>query len=1186
MSAPPLRLRRLKLSGFKSFVDPASLELAGDLTAIVGPNGCGKSNLADAVIWVLGERSAKSLRGSKMEDVIFAGARGRKPLGMAEVILELSTASGFRGLDDGNLTIGRRVFRTGESQYSINGKTVRLKDVKDLLMDTGLGLRGYSMIEQGQIGMILSGKPQERRKLLEEAAGVTRYKERRRIAEYKLEESQANLERLDDILTEVERSRRSLKRQANAARRYRQRQIDYQELRGKVLNARWAGLHDRLRDGRKAIELASAREAEQTADLSRSEATLASSRERFEELRRELAERHRTEAELAAAIEGRQEFLKSSRERLRDFGERLAAGRETARHRASRLEAVTSSRELLETQRSQLMAERDRAASEVDGDHARIRQAESLVAEAGQRVESLRARLLTSIGNLTGLRNKLHAEQVEREKAELRRRQLAAEVERKATELEEAGKEARDAAGRVGELEKSLARIERQAEEARGERQRLEAARGDAAAARDEATAELAAHRQRHRLLGELAEADRERRERLTDTLAEAGVGEPRFLSEQLRVPEGWAGTIDLWLGRLSHAVVLPGDEEGLALAHILSGSGASLLRGAEEDELVATRIEDPAIHSSLGEALGLQTAIARALPPAYLVDRAGDAERLARSHPGVAFLSREGMWAQSGILFVESETAAPGLLARDEQIAALEAEMPPIEARSKELGGEIDRLGGAIEELDGTVAELEAKIGAGRQELAVAAARREDLAERAKRLETERLTVETERTDVERQLAGIAQRAERLTAELADRELAHHELEESFDRSQADAASLRDDRESTRTSGVSRRGRLELIGERLAALDQERERAGREIAEAEEQEVAWQQECERLSERRREIEQAIETAEGELQDRLERRDASQREVLAAQERVDERAAELDRLAAAIVELRDQRDGVRAEIGDLRVDQAALEQDTEHLEESFREHFDASLPELPAPPDEPLAELETEMVRCREILERLGPVNLLAGDEYEEQEERYRFLTEQRADVAASVTSLKQTIREIDQTSGSRFRATFEEVNEQFRALFQELFRGGTAEMRLLDEEDLLDSGIEIVARPPGKRLQNIMLLSGGEKALTAIALIFALFRTKPSPFCILDEVDAPLDDINTARFLELLKKMSSETQFVIITHNKQTMERAGLLYGVTMQEKGVSTLVAVELDEMQSAAEPQPAETTEAASA
>jgi chromosome segregation protein len=1182
MAAPLLQLRRLNLSGFKSFVDPVSLELASDLTAVVGPNGCGKSNIADAVIWVLGERSAKSLRGAKMEDVIFAGARGRKPLGMAEVTLELTAGGGFRDLEDGRLTIGRRVFRTGESQYSINGKTVRLKDVKDLLMDTGLGLRGYSMIEQGQIGMILSGKPQERRKLLEEAAGVTRYKERRRIAEFKLEESLANLARLDDILSEVERSRRSLKRQANAARRYRQRQIEYQELLGKVLNARWAALHGRLRAGRKAIELASAREAELTADLSRREAALAAAREAFEELRRELAERHRSEAELAAAIEGRQEFLKSSRERLRDFGERLAAGRETARHRARRLEELATSGELLEAQRSELVTERDRAATEVDDDQARIRQAESLVTEAGQRVEGLRARLLTSIGDLTGLRNKLHVEQVEREKAELRRHQLEAETARRQTDLDEARAAAREAASRFEDLESSLVEMAAEADAVREKRHQLGEQRLAAGAAREATATDLAAKRQRHTLLGELAEADRERRERLTAALAEAGIEEPRFLADGLDVPAGWAGAIDLWLGRLAHAVVLPGDKEGLALARMLSGGGASLLRGAEEDELTTPLINDPAVHGTVGNALGLPAAIARALPPAYLVDAAADAERLARRHPGVAFLSRELLWAQSGILYVQSETAAPGLLARDEQLATLEAEIPPLETRLAELGEAIGRLDGEIEGLDGELTAHDERIGESRRELAVAGARREDLEGRAQRHETDGRALETERAEIEADLERIATRAERLTSDLASREAAHHELEETFDRSQDEAASLRDDRESTRTSGVSRRGRLELIDERLTALDQQRERGARETLEAEQQEAAWGEESTRLEERRREVEQAVAKAEGELQDRLERRDISQREVLKAQERVDERSAELDRLGAAIVELRDGRDGVRAEIGDQRVAQAALDQDTEHLEESYREQFETGLPELPEPPAEALAELETDMQRCREVLERLGPVNLLAADEYEEQDLRHGFLIEQRTDVADSVASLKQTISEIDQTSGARFRETFEAVNEQFTSLFQELFRGGTAEMRLQDDEDLLDSGIEIVARPPGKRLQNIMLLSGGEKALTAIALIFALFRTKPSPFCILDEVDAPLDDINTARFLELLKKMSSDTQFVVITHNKLTMESAGMLYGVTMQEKGVSTLVAVELDEVQPAAasEPQEAET------
>jgi chromosome segregation protein len=1186
MSAPPLRLRRLNLSGFKSFVDPVSLELACDLTSIVGPNGCGKSNLADAVIWVLGERSAKSLRGSKMEDVIFAGARGRKPLGMAEVSLELDIGSGFRGSDEDRLTIGRRVFRTGESQYSINGKTVRLKDVKDLLMDTGLGLRGYSMIEQGQIGMILSGKPQERRKLLEEAAGVTRYKERRRIAEFKLEESLANLARLDDILSEVERSRRSLKRQASAARRYRQRQIEYEELRGKVVNARWAALHGALSEGRKAIELAAAREAELTADLSRREAALAASRESFEGLRGELASRHRAEAELAAAIEGRQEFLKGARERLRDFGERLAAGRETERHRAHRLEELATSAELLDSQRADLVAERDRAATEVDDDQARIRQAESLVAEAGQRVEGLRARLLTSIGDLTGLRNRLHAEQVEREKAELRRHQLEAEAGRREAELDEARAATAAAADRVEVLEQTLTELAREADALRQARDRLAGERRTTTAASDETAAELAAKRQRSTLLGELAEADRERRQRLSAAFSEAGMAEPRFLTDEVDVPADWAGAIDLWLGRLTHAVVLPDDEEGLALARLLGSAGASLLRAADGGELAAPAIDDPAIHGAIGTALGLPAPLARALPPAYLVDAAADAERLARRHPGVAFLSRERLWAQSGVLHVPSDTAVPGLLARDQALATLTAEIPVLETALETLGKQLERLGGALGERDGELAALDERIGEARRELAVAAARREDLERRADRLETDRAAVETERGEIAAELERIAGRAEHLSGELATRELAHHQLEESFDRTQAEAASLRDDRESTRTSGVSRRGRLELISERLEALDQQRQRAARETAEAERQGTAWAEESARLGERRRQLEAAVQAAEGELQDRLERRDVSQSQVLEAQERVDRRAGELEQLEAEIVELRDRRDATRSEVGDRRVEQAALEQETEHLEEAYREHFGTGLPELPEPPEEALAELETDMDRCRRILERLGPVNLLAADEYEEQDQRHGFLIEQRADVAASVASLKATIREIDQTSGSRFRATFDAVNEQFKLLYQELFRGGTAEMRLLDEDDLLDSGIEIVARPPGKRLQNIMLLSGGEKALTAIALIFALFRTKPSPFCILDEVDAPLDDLNTARFLELLKKMSSETQFVIITHNKLTMESAGMLYGVTMQEKGVSSLVSVELDEVQTAEVREPGERTAAASA
>src|SRR5215217_5062214 len=332
-----LKVERLQISGFKSFVDPVEVRFAGGVTAIVGPNGCGKSNLSEAITWVLGEQSAKSLRGGTMEDVIFNGSDSRKPLGMAECTLTLRTDLTFAGVDDGLVSIGRRVFRGGESQYRLNGKVVRLKEIRDLLMDTGLGIRAYSVIEQGKIGMILSGKPQERRKLIEEAAGITRYKARKGIAEVKLQEATSNLLRIDDVISEVERALRSLKRQASAARRYQEKEKEYRELLEQVLLGRWAALSTRLAELKSRIEDSTGREAALAADLHRDEATLAAGRQRLDELARIMAERHQKAAELGAVIEGRQEFLKANRQSVQDIGERAAQDRALAERREAEI---------------------------------------------------------------------------------------------------------------------------------------------------------------------------------------------------------------------------------------------------------------------------------------------------------------------------------------------------------------------------------------------------------------------------------------------------------------------------------------------------------------------------------------------------------------------------------------------------------------------------------------------------------------------------------------------------------------------------------------------------------------------------------------------------------------------------------------------------------------------------------
>ncbi|KAB2957119.1 MAG: chromosome segregation protein SMC, partial [Thermoanaerobaculia bacterium] len=372
------------------------------------------------------------------------------------------------------------------------------------------------------------------------------------------------------------------------------------------------------------------------------------------------------------------------------------------------------------------------------------------------------------------------------------------------------------------------------------------------------------------------------------------------------------------------------------------------------------------------------------------------------------------------------------------------------------------------------------------------------------------------------------------------------------------------------RALGAGRRGQLDVLTERLRSLDQQSSRLERESEAARRQIAAWEEEAAGHATRRAGLESAIATAEQELAEAFTLAEGSEERIRAGEEQLEAGRQSVRDAAAALVDLRERHDAARRGIEELRVALAGLEHDATHLGGEFRERCGEELPEIPGEAPANLAELEVDLARLRDQLEAIGPVNVLAAEEYTAEEERQKFLGEQRADVARSVESLRQTIREINETSSARFRETFQAVNEQFSKTFVELFRGGEAEMRLMDEEDLLECGIEIVARPPGKRLQNLMLMSGGEKALTAIALLFALFRIKPSPFCIMDEVDAPLDDVNTLRFVGMLRQLSQETQCIVITHNKLTMEVAGTLYGVTMEERGVSKLVAVELEDVQ----------------
>jgi chromosome segregation protein len=777
---------------------------------------------------------------------------------------------------------------------------------------------------------------------------------------------------------------------------------------------------------------------------------------------------------------------------------------------------------------------------------------------------------------INGVRQRAQQAHMEVEKGNFRRHRLEQDMAQHGQELKQAAEVLTVAQEKVKTSEEQLATRAADQERVAAALEVVMRREAEASERKRGLEDNLSGSRQRQRILAELSRAHAQRRAALEKALSAAGIGQPQFLASQARAVEGWERSLDVYLGSLADAVVLDPGASALDLSRALAGrSSAIVIERRDEGELktlaeAAPLVEDPAVVLSLGEALGLPEELALSLPPAFLVRTAEDAERLARLHPGVAFLSRDGVWVQAGTFHVPGETATPGVLERESELAALGKAIPDLERQLKEATAELERLVAERASLAKESNRLQGEVAQARQELAVGKARMEDAAVRHRRLTAEGETLTNEQQAILREIERADERRLQLQEELTAAEERVAFLQDDFDRAQAESEAAKVARESLRTESAGRRGRLELLDERLESQDREMNRLRSEIDRGKTQISLWREDADKLTTRRAELTAAIEKAEQELKGALEQRGTAEDGILEQQAELDRQRDAMRALEEKIQAHRNRRDEVRSAVEDLRVRQASLKQDAEHLSASFHEQFERALPETPGEPLPDLAEQEAELARTKAALERLGPVNLLAVQEHDEQEERQTFLTAQRADVAASVESLRKTIKEINEASAERFNATFQEVNLAFGEIFGRLFRGGEAEMRLLDETDVLESGIEILARPPGKRLQNLMLMSGGEKALTAIALLFALFRTKPSPFCILDEVDAPLDDVNTTRFVDLLREMVGETQFIVITHSKLTMQVASRLYGVTMEERGVSKLVSVQIDDVQ----------------
>ncbi len=1304
-----LKLKRLQILGFKSFCDRTDLKFHGDgIAAIIGPNGCGKSNIADAISWVLGEQSAKTLRGSRMEDVIFAGTGDRKPTGMAEVSLTLIDPEAYRGTDAdapteidiqdelpetdsistddsldrdwdeaairahaaeeteravedaqpgkaeevalprgkvtmisvafpedepvfalrnaapatvtpissvslpapaqvvlkirrrkfnqqqfhaGEIVVTRRLFRSGDSEYLLNGKLCRLRDIQELFMGTGLGPETYALIEQGRIGQILSSRPTDRRAILEEAAGITKFKTKKRLAEARLEDAKLNLSRINDIFDEVTRQMNSLKRQAAKAERYAKLRDEMRAQLRVVLASKFA-----------AIE-------RENAELDAQLALLAQEMQQRSEAVRQLESEHSESTERGYAIEAE---VRENRERLNQLAMELERAQARRRHNEERCAELLARSASAETELAQARERLSLIAAEQDsnrqilesatGDLAAARQelassqqegaaAAAALAELERQQEESRVAIFDTVSSASRLRNQLA-------QAEERLAGSDREAGRLQTEIDNANVQVEAFSGQRGQLALEFETVAQRAagitEEISQLRRLIESKRQEEIRAKgrlDLLRAEYATALGRkgslEAVIAEHGYSTESVRRLFQSQVMQGGLAPVGVLADFLEVEPRFERVVEDFLrDELNYVVVKSWDaaDEGLRLLRSDVDGRATFLVHPEDAQAKFSFVLDEAAHSAPPAASilplkntirvldGFGKSLEVILPKlrdGYIVPGSDVARNLALENPDAFFLSQSGECFHN-VTVTGGKQRAEGPLSMKRELRDVLRQMEELERALREedtrvltLGREIKELASLLDRLEGEKREAEHQSMTSRHLLQQLDSEMNRVRERMDISQSELRRLAAERGE---QQSIIGSRK----AEIATVEEKRAEIEGQVAAAQESLAALKQRREEAAETSSQRVARVAALEERhrsasavLARIDslflEMNHRAEALVSQIE---AAASEKLQRENENLR-----LEQSMADLQ--AEHNAGQAREGLLQEEKDQVRA----RLAEIDEQLRSARpllDAARDRRGELQAIGAKLQADAMHMAETCLNELGIERDNLLADTGiallsgEELAASDQSYREMRTKLESMGPVNMMALEEYRETSERHAFLEGQRKDLISSIENTTATIREIDEISRQKFREAFERINENFQATFKKLFGGGNAFMKLTDEENSAESGIDVIASPPGKRLQSVLLLSGGEKALTALALLVGIFQYTPSPFCILDEVDAPLDEANVGRFMELVKEMSVQTQFVLITHSKKTMSIAPVLYGVTMQEPGVSKLVSV----------------------
>jgi len=1159
-----MRLSKIKLAGFKSFVDPTTIEFPSNLNGIVGPNGCGKSNTIDAVRWVMGESSAKHLRGASMDDVIFSGSSSRKPVGQASVELIFDNSEGkLEGpyATFTEISAKRMVTRDGQSKYFLNGSKCRRRDIADLFLGTGLGPRSYAIIEQGMISRLIDAKPEELRSFLEEAAGISKYKERRRETETRIRHTRENLERLDDLREEIDKQLERLQRQSRTAEKYKELKIDERRLKAEHLALRWKELHGQMENREQAIEEQETRLQEVIAEQRAVESELETLREqrveqneslnavqaRFYSLGSEISRieqtiQHEKEIlsrqkndlnELESALGEIQESLQSDREQLEEIDlvlseaePKLEMQRESQQAVNEHLHEAEQAMQEWQSAWDQHNEEAAQPSQTAQVERTRMEQLEKHVLQLKQRQEKVEEEKRKVVGD--DLEIELEQLREQSETAEMKK----SEMQDKVSDVIDQIRNQREKSTQFSQEEDGL---RRQLNESRGRLASLEALQKAALGKNENAVG---------------------------GWLEKHGLSNNSRLAENIEVDAGWEKAAETVLGSHLEAVCVDGMD---SVAQVLGDLNQGNLNLFDTSASATLKDESASLTSKIKSSVSL----AGILNGVKTADDLNQALAMRVSlNANESVITADGIWlGQSWLRVARDKDEKSGVLAREQEIKELQQ---------------------LIEEQDMTLEELDVQIQDARAQL-------QNLEQQREQWQAELNNIHSQCSQIQAQLTSGQSKLEQLLSRNQNLQEESVEITKNIERQQDEMEEARRKRNEAMTQMESlSRERDELTGKRESLQNQLLEARSKAQSERESvHELAIQIESRRTL--KRNLEQNIERMARQLESQQQRREELT-ESLQTVQSGDDKAQELETLLEERLQVEEQLTEARRSVESIDNSLRQLEQKRNEFDQKSQmirssleqarlntsevkvrsQTVQEQLAETDFKAEDLLEELgedasidawSRKVEEIAQRISRLGPINLAAIEEFEEQNKRKEYLDSQHGDIIEALETLEAAIAKIDKETRTKFKDTYEHVNARIQEMFPRLFGGGQAYLELTGD-DLLDTGVVVMARPPGKRISHIQLMSGGEKALTAVALVFAIFELNPAPFCMLDEVDAPLDEANVGRFCSLVKAMSKTVQFIFITHHKVTMEMAHTMSGVTMREAGVSRLVSVDIEE------------------